>query len=132
MADGEARRGADDAFALTALAHGEEFWLEVRATVDRWQPLDAERAELLEYQQFVTTGRGDVPAERIFERDWPAWDAGRGRQSGGPAQMPTRVRRLPPQFAIADATTFAAAWLHAAYAKSNTAFIAAMPEATVV
>jgi putative methyltransferase len=129
---GQTRRGADDAFALTALAHSETFWLEVRATVDRWQPLDAERAELLEYQQFVTTGRGDLPAERIFERDWPAWDAGRGRQAGGPAPVPTRVRRLPPQFAIADATTFAAAWLHAAYAKSNTACIAAMPEATVV
>ena len=98
---------------------------------DRWRPLDAERAELLEYQRFVTTGRGDAPAERTFGRDWPAWDAARGRASGGPTPRPMRVRRLPPRFASADAATFAAGWLHAAYAKSNATFVAAMPEAAV-
>ena len=61
---GPVRRSADDAFALTALAHGDEFWGEVRAVADDWRPLDAERAELLEYQQFVTIGPGDAPAER--------------------------------------------------------------------
>ena len=129
---GPARRGADEAFALTALAHGEVFWLEVRAMADRWRPLDAERAELLEYQQFVTTGRGDVPAERAFENDWPTWDAARGPASGGPTPRPIRVRRLPPRFANADAAAFAAGWLHAAYGKSNAASVVAMPEAAVV
>ena len=130
---GPARRGADEAFALTALAHGEAFWVEVRAMADRWRPLDAERAELLEYQQFVTTGRGDVPAERTFERDWPAWDAARGRVSGGPTSRPMLVRRLPPRFASADAATFAAGWLHAAYAKTERSVSSqSMPEAAVV
>jgi putative methyltransferase len=128
---GPARRGADEAFALTALARGGEFWVEVRAVVDRWRPLDAERAELLEYQQFVTTGRGDAPAERTFGRDWPAWDAARGSRSGAPTPRPTRVRRLPPRFTSGDAATFAAGWLHAVYGKSNAAFVAAMPEAAV-
>ena len=126
---GPIRRGADEAFALTALAHGEEFWTEVRAVVDRWQRLDGERAELLEYQRFVTTGRGDEPAERTFEHDWPAWDAARGRASGGPALRPMRVRRLPPRFSSADAATFAAGWLHAVYAKSNATVVAAFAEA---
>jgi radical SAM superfamily enzyme YgiQ (UPF0313 family) len=125
---GPAHRGADEAFALTALAHGEEFWEEVRAVTDRWQRLDAERAELLEYQRFVTTARGDVPAERTFGRDWPAWDAARGSASAGPAPRPVRVRRLPPAFSSSDAATFAAGWLHAIYAKSNAAAVAAFPE----
>jgi hypothetical protein len=47
-------------------------------------------------QQFITTGRGDTPAERTFERDWPAWDAARGRVSG-PTPRPIRVRRVPPR-----------------------------------
>jgi hypothetical protein len=128
---GPVRRGADEAFVLTALAHGEAFWVEVRAMADRWRPLDAERAELLEYQQFVTTGRSDVPAERIFENDWPAWDAARGRVRGGPAPQPIRMRRLPPRFAHADAATFAAGWLHAAYVKSSAASVVAIPEAAV-
>lgn len=128
---GPVRRSADEAFVLAALAHGEAFWVEVRAMANRWRPLDAERAELLEYQRFVTTGRGDAPAERTFERGWPAWDAARGRAPDGPTPAATRVRRLPPRFAVADAPTFAAAWLHAAYAKSNTTFVAAMPEAAV-
>jgi hypothetical protein len=128
---GSAPRGADEAFALTALAHGEAFWVELRATIDRWRTLDGERAELLEYQRFVTTGRGDAPAERTFCRDWPAWDASRGRASESPAERPVRVRRVPPPFASADAATFAAGWLHAAYAKSNASFVAAMPEAAV-
>jgi hypothetical protein len=126
---GSERRAADEAFALTALAHGEDFWIELRAMTDRWRPLDAERAELLEYQRFITTGRGDAPAERTFGRDWPAWDAARGRAPGGPALQPMRVRRLPPRFATACAAPFAAGWLHAAYGKSTTALVAARPEA---
>jgi radical SAM superfamily enzyme YgiQ (UPF0313 family) len=128
---GPARRGADEAFALTALAHGEEFWSELRFVIDDWRPLDAERAELLEYQRFITAGPGDAPAERTFARDWPSWDLARGRVSSGPAPQPTRVRRLPPRFASADAAAFAAGWLHAAYGKSNPS-VAAMPEAAVV
>jgi hypothetical protein len=124
---GPTRRSADEAFALTALAYGEEFWAEVREMTNRWRPLDVERAELLEYQRFVTTCRGDGPAERTFERDWPAWDAARGRASGGPILRPTHVRRLPPRFASADPVTFAAGWLHAAFSKSHTV-IAPMPE----
>lgn len=126
---GPARRGADEAFVLTALAHGEEFWAEMRAVADRWRPLDAERAELLEYQRFITTGQGDAFAERTFERDWPAWDAMRGREFGGPAPRPLRVRRLPPPFAEGDAATFAAGWLHAAYVKTSASDFAAMPDA---
>jgi hypothetical protein len=125
---GSARRGADEAVALTALAHGGWFWAEVNTVVDRWRPLDAERAELLEYQRFVTTGRGDAPAERDFARDWPEWDAARGRVRGGPAPRQVRVRRLPPRFAGAAAAEFAAGWLHAAYAKSNGTIVARMPE----
>jgi radical SAM superfamily enzyme YgiQ (UPF0313 family) len=126
---GPARRGADEAFVLTAIAHGEEFWREMRDVAERWQPLDAERAELLEYQRFVTTCRGDTVAERSFERDWPAWDTMRGRLSGGPAPRPMRVRRLPPGFASSDAATFASGWLHAAYVKTPAADFAAMPDA---
>jgi radical SAM superfamily enzyme YgiQ (UPF0313 family) len=125
---GPVRRTADDALALTALERGDAFWSEVRAMTDRWRPLDAERAELLEYQRFVTTGRGDEPAERTFERDWPAWDAARGHVSCGPMHHPTRVRRLPPRFSIADPVIFAAGWLHAAYSKTAP-FIATVPAA---
>jgi radical SAM superfamily enzyme YgiQ (UPF0313 family) len=128
---GSARRGADEAFALTALAHGDRFWSEVRTAVGRWRPLDAEREELLEYQQFVTTGRGAAIAERTFARDWPAWDAARGRMSGVPTPRPTRVRRLPPPFAGADAATFAATWLQTVYGKSNAVSVAAIAEAAV-
>jgi hypothetical protein len=95
---------------------------------DRWRPLDAERAELLAYQQFVTTGLGDGPAERTFERDWLAWDVARGRASGGPMLRPTRVRRLTPRAASADPAIFAAGWLHAAYSKSPLALVAHVPE----
>jgi hypothetical protein len=128
---GPARRGADESFTLTALEHGERFWAEVRAVTNRWRPLDAERAELLEYQRFVTIGRGDAPLERVFERDWPAWDGARGRGRGGPAPRRMCVRRLPPRFANADAATFADGWLHAVYTKSPAAFVAVMPEAAV-
>ena len=123
------RRSADEAFVLTALEHSDGFWVEVRDMMRRWRPLDAERAELLEYQHFITTHRGDEPAERTFERDWPAWDAARGRASDGPTQRPTHVRRLPQRFASADPATFAAGWLHAAYSKSHTV-VAPMPEAS--
>jgi hypothetical protein len=123
-------RNADEAFVLTALAHGESFWGEVRSITNRWRRLDEERAELLEYQRFVTTGRGDAVAERTFDRDWPAWDATRGRASGGASPRPIRVRRLPPAFASADAVTFAAGWLHAAYSKSHATTIVAIQEAT--
>jgi hypothetical protein len=129
---GPARRGADEAFALTALAYSGAFWAEVRAAAGNWGPVAGERADLLEYQQFVTTGRGDEPAERTFAHDWPTWDAAGGRVSGGPTPRPTCVRRLPPRFATADAATFAAGWLHAAYAKSNAAIVAAAPEAAAV
>lgn len=125
---GPVRRTADDALALTALARGDEFWREVRAMTGRWRPLDDERAELLEYQQFVTTHRGDAAAERTFDRDWLAWDAARGVESGGPTLRPTRLRRRPPRFASADPAIFAAGWLHAAYAKSPSAIIALVPE----
>jgi hypothetical protein len=128
---GPVRRGADEAFALTAVARGDDFWAELRAATDRWRPLDAERAELLEYQQFVTSTRGTVPAERTFERDWPAWDAARGGAAGGPTKRPIRVRRLPARFVTADAVTFAAGWLHAAYAKSDAPFVAVIPEDAV-
>jgi hypothetical protein len=128
---GPARRNADEAFVLTALAHGEEFWVEVREVVERWRPIDAERAELLAYQRFITTVRGDLPAERTFERDWPSWDAARGHVSGGPASQPMRVRRLPPRFATGDTAVFAAGWLHAAYVKSNTASVPAMSESAL-
>jgi hypothetical protein len=125
---GPVRRTADDALALTALARGDEFWAEVRAMTGRWRPLDDERAELLEYQQFVTTHRGDEPAERTFERDWATWDAARGPASGGPTLQPTRIRRRPPRFASAEPEMFAAGWLHAAYAKSSPSIVALMPE----
>jgi hypothetical protein len=74
---------------------------------------------------------GDAPAERTFGRHWTAWDAARGRASGGPTLRPLGVRRLPPRFARADAATFAAGLSHAVYGKSNAAFVAAMPEAAV-
>jgi hypothetical protein len=125
---GPVRRTADDALALTALARGDEFWAEVRAMTGRWRPLDDERAELLEYQQFITTHRGDEPAERTFERDWATWDAARGPASGGPMLQPTLVRRRPPRFASADPAIFAAGWLHAAYAKSPPPIVALAPE----
>jgi putative methyltransferase len=128
---GPTRRGADEAFALTALGRAADFWPEVRAITHRWRPLDAERAELLEYQQFVTTGRGTMAAERTFERDWPAWDAARGRVCDGPTTRPIRVWRLPPRFVSADAVTFAAGWLHAMYAKSDAPVLAVIPEAAV-
>ena len=38
---GPTRRSPDEAFALIALAHGEEFWVEVREMMNRWRPLDA-------------------------------------------------------------------------------------------
>ena len=129
---GPSRRGADEAFAITAVSHGDEFWNELRAMMNRWRPLDVEHAELLEYQQFVTAHRGDAPAERVFAYDWPAWDAARGRTLNGPTLRSTRVRRLPPRFASAGADDFAAGWLHAAYAKSNAVSIAVVREAAVV
>jgi hypothetical protein len=126
---GAAPRGADEAFALTALRHADTFWAELRIIVGGWRALDSERAELLDYQRFVTTVRGDAAAECTFAHDWPSWDAARGRASGGPPQRPTRVRRLPPHFAGADSDAFAAAWLHAAYTKSPGTPVLACPEA---
>jgi radical SAM superfamily enzyme YgiQ (UPF0313 family) len=128
---GPARRGADEALALTALAHGDRFWLEMRAATDRWRPLDGERGELLAYQRFVTATPGDAPAERTFARDWPAWDASRGPASDGATRRSVRVRRAPPPFVHAGAEPFAAAWLHAAYAKSGATAVVEIPEPAV-
>ena len=127
---GPTPRNADEAFALTALAHREAFWAEVHDATHRWRRLDAEYTELLDYQRFITTHRGDAAAERTFERDWQTWDATRGRASDGAMPRAIRVRRLPPPFANADAATFAAGWLHAAYTKTNATVIAVMAEAT--
>jgi hypothetical protein len=129
---GTTPRGADEAFALTALAHQDAFWTELRGLTARWRPLDLERAELLDYQRFATTARGDGAAERTFAHDWPAWDAARGRASGGPTLRPTRVRRLAPPFSTAGADAFAAGWLHAAYTKSPGTLVLACPEAAAV
>ncbi len=128
---GPARRGADEALALTALARGDRFWVEVRTATDRWRPLDGEREELLDYQRFITAVRGDAPAERTFGRDWPAWDAARGSAPGGPSRRSVRVRREPPPFVHAPPETFAAAWLHAAYAKSGATVVVEIPEPAV-
>jgi radical SAM superfamily enzyme YgiQ (UPF0313 family) len=129
---GTTPRGADEAFALTALAQADTFWTELRIMAARWRALDPERDELLDYQRFVTSARGDAPAEATFTHDWPAWDAARGRVSGGPAQRRTRVRRLPPPFASAEPAAFAAGWLHSAYTKSPGTLILASPEAAAV
>jgi radical SAM superfamily enzyme YgiQ (UPF0313 family) len=128
---GSARRGADEAFVLTALRHGRPFWAEVRDAIHRWRPLDDEREELLKYQRFITTARGSASAERTFARDWPAWDSGRRSASAGPRSRAMRVRRLPPRFANAEPATFAAGWLHAAYVKSGAQLVAVVPEAAV-
>lgn len=126
---GSARREAHEALALTALAAGDRFWLEVGAATDRWRPLDAERAELLEYQRFVTPGPGEGSVERRFDRDWPAWDAFRGREAGGPTMRTVRVRRIPPPFARAGREAFGAGWLHAVWSKAGGPQVAPIPEA---
>jgi hypothetical protein len=42
-----------------------------------------------------------------------------------------RVRRVPPSFGHAPAETSAAAWLHAAYAKSGATAVVEIPEPAV-
>jgi len=128
---GPAARGADEALALTALACGDRFWAELRTATDRWRPLDGERGELLDYQRFVTAAPGGVPEERTFARDWPAWDAARGSATGAPARRSVRVRRLRPAFENAPPATFAAAWLHAAYAKTGATVVVEIAEPSV-
>lgn len=47
------------------------------------------------------------------------WDAARGRTAGGPETTAESVRRIPPRFVDGAGDAFAAAWLHAAYAKAG-------------
>ena len=124
---GVAARDAHEALALTALASGERFFGEVAEVAGRFAPLDAERAELIEYQAFVTPAPGQRPAERWFSRDWPAWDAARGRDTLGPAKRRVSVRRVPPDFTRGEWEDFAAGWLWAAYAKVGATVVEAGP-----
>ena len=125
---GAVPREAHEALALTALVSSGRFFAEVTASAERFAPLDGERAELIEYQAFVTPAPGQRPAERWFSRDWPAWDAARGQDPAGPARRRVRVRRMPPDFTCGEPETFAAGWLAATYAKIGATAVEAVPE----
>jgi radical SAM superfamily enzyme YgiQ (UPF0313 family) len=125
---GGAPREAHEALALTALASGERFFAELAAVTERFALPDAERAELIEYQAFVTPAPGQLPAERWFSRDWPAWDAARGLSASPPARRRVRVRRVPPEFTRGGPDEFAAGWLLASYAKVGGTVVETAPE----
>jgi hypothetical protein len=125
---GDTPREAHEALALTALAAGDGFWSELEAATIRWSTVDVERRELIAFQSFITPGAGETIAEARFERDWPAWDAARGRTTGGPEANAVEVRRIPSAFANASHDVFAAAWLHAAYAKAGGTFVEVLGE----